>query len=98
MGDITKDGVNTKIHLFWQTDAYPDANPIANPDDVWDSCCFGSQITYINLFHFGVCDKCITRLINTTWSKSCILYNDKYMITSTQITITEIFAFIAVLV
>ena len=29
---------------------------------------------------------------------SCNLYNNKYMITSTQITNTEIFAFIAVLV
>ena len=29
---------------------------------------------------------------------SCKLYNNKYMITSTQITNTEIFAFIAVLV
>ena len=30
--------------------------------------------------------------------QSCKLYNNKYMITSTQITNTEIFAFIAVLV
>ena len=30
--------------------------------------------------------------------QSCNLYNNKYMITSTQITNTEIFAFIAVLV
>ena len=30
--------------------------------------------------------------------QSCILYNNKYMITSTQITNTEIFAFVAVLV
>ena len=35
---------------------------------------------------------------NTLKVQSCKLYNNKYMIFSTQITNTEIFAFIAVLV
>ena len=33
----------------------------------------------------------------TAYVQSCKLYNNKYMIASTQITMTEIFAFIAVL-
>ena len=36
--------------------------------------------------------------IKTLKVQSCKLHNDKYMVASTQITITEIFAFISVLV
>ena len=35
--------------------------------------------------------------INTLMVQSCKLYNNKYMLVSTEITSTEIFAFIAIL-
>ena len=44
------------------------------------------------------CVQSVIRFLATLKVLSCKLYNNKYMIASTQITNTEIFAFIAVLV
>ena len=50
-----------------------------------------------SIFEIKKANKCLKEFDNLK-VQSCILYNNKYMIASTQITSIEIFAFIAVLV
>ena len=62
----------------------------------------GLQIRLPRTPHATVTERMFRSKVTSAWSllkvPSCKLYNNKYMIAPTQITNTEIFAFIAVLV
>ena len=56
---------------------------------------FMSDNNFINIIKSNTCFKTSTGIYTDLKVQSCKLYNNKYMIASTQATKTEIFAFIS---
>ena len=68
-------------------------NILNNRDPIMEPCGIPSLISDHLMWDESTFDRCLRELK----VQSCKLYKNKYMIASTQITNTEIFAFVAVL-